>query len=129
MWLDVQNDWAHVLDNAIKYSPLGGDIDIQLRMVSSAGQSPMIAAVVPALRLPCLMVSITDSGIGIPDEAYDRIFEKFYRVKDESTRDIPGMGLGLYTSKIIVEAHGGRIVVESAVGKGSHFAVFLPASS
>jgi signal transduction histidine kinase len=71
-------------------------------------------------------VRIRDHGLGIPREQLDRIFDRFYRVPDLSQRAIPGLGMGLYIVAEIVKHHGGTITVDSAVGKGSTFAVTLP---
>jgi signal transduction histidine kinase len=71
-------------------------------------------------------VSVTDQGIGIPAEALPRLFRRFSRVQSAAANDAPGTGLGLYISKALVEAHGGRIWVQSAVGRGSTFSFTLP---
>jgi signal transduction histidine kinase len=69
---------------------------------------------------------VTDEGIGIPPEALAKLFNKFYRVNNEDTRSIGGTGLGLALVKKIVEAHGGRVWVESNLGQGSTFFFSLP---
>jgi signal transduction histidine kinase len=69
---------------------------------------------------------VVDTGMGIPEEDIEQIFEKFYRIKTEQTRSISGSGLGLSIVKGIVEAHGGAVHVESEVGKGTTFIVSLP---
>lgn len=71
-------------------------------------------------------VSVADTGLGIAPEARERLFEKFYRVRTAETEAIEGTGLGLYVTKSMVEAMGGTISVESAVGKGSTFLVGIP---
>jgi len=71
-----------------------------------------------------LIVRVIDQGIGIPEEVRQHLFERFYRAKD--TARVGGTGLGLYISKQIIEAHGGRIWVESKVGEGSTFSFTLP---
>lgn len=73
-----------------------------------------------------LFIEITDRGIGIDPVDHARIFEKFYRVDEALTRKVDGTGLGLTISLEIVKAHGGRIEVDSARGKGSRFIVYLP---
>ncbi|KUK23541.1 MAG: Histidine kinase [Thermotoga sp. 47_83] len=73
-----------------------------------------------------VLIIVEDNGIGIPDHAKDRIFEQFYRVDSSLTYEVPGTGLGLAITKEIVELHGGRIWVESEVGKGSRFFVWIP---
>ena len=69
---------------------------------------------------------MADTGIGIPARHLPHVFDKFYRVHDPATKDIPGTGLGLAIAKSIVDAHDGRIVVESIEGAGSVFTVELP---
>jgi signal transduction histidine kinase len=64
--------------------------------------------------------------VGIPSEALPRLFERFYRASTASASSAQGMGLGLYVAKLMVEAHGGRIWVESEVGRGSSFCFSLP---
>jgi signal transduction histidine kinase len=71
---------------------------------------------------------VTDSGIGIPASALPYVFDKFYRVKSAATREIEGTGLGLAITKSIIEAHGGRIWVESQEGRGSTFGFDLSAA-
>ena len=70
------------------------------------------------------IVNVTDTGIGISDEDRDVIFERFYRV-DKSRETVPGTGLGLSIVKAIIEAHHGKLEVESEEGKGSCFKVYL----
>jgi two-component system, OmpR family, phosphate regulon sensor histidine kinase PhoR len=96
----VQN----LLDNAIRYTPEGGRVRI------TADASPREA-----------IVSVDDTGIGIPLTDQERIFERFYRVDAARSREAGGTGLGLSIAKHIVEAHGGRLWVESEVGQGSKF--------
>ncbi|TAJ17004.1 MAG: GAF domain-containing protein, partial [Dehalococcoidia bacterium] len=100
---------ANLLDNAIKYSPDGGDIDVTLR--ADAGEA---------------VLSVADHGIGIAADEIPAIFERFRRAAGVRQGSMTGLGLGLYFCKRIVEEHGGRISVESAVGRGSRFEVRLP---
>lgn len=71
---------------------------------------------------------IRDEGVGIPPESLDKIFDMFYRVDNTSTRRTTGTGLGLALVKEIVNAHGGRVWVESVIGHGSTFYIALPSS-
>jgi signal transduction histidine kinase len=100
----------NLLSNACKYSPASSEIVVRVSQ-----QADEIA------------ICVQDKGIGIPPDELDRIFERFYRADNEVTRRTPGAGLGLSICKWIAEAHGGRIEVQSAPGKGSRFCVILPA--
>jgi PAS domain S-box-containing protein len=106
--------------NAVKYTNEDGHVHVALA-VEPAGAPGGASA--PAIR-----VTVTDTGIGIPASALPYVFDKFYRVKSKATREIEGTGLGLAITKSIVEAHGGRIWVESHEGQGSTFTFWLPAT-
>jgi signal transduction histidine kinase len=116
----------NLLVNAIKYSPLGGDIEVGVRVVRDEEELRKIYGDTPLLRLPCLIISVADTGVGIPEGDLDQIFIKFYRVKTKLTRTTPGAGLGLYICKIIVEAHGGHIWARNRLQSGSVFHFSLP---
>ena len=100
----------NLVDNAVKYSRPGGKVEIAL--ARDAGMARL---------------SVTDQGIGISAEAQTRIFDRFYRTDDARAHAKKGTGLGLSICKWIVEAHHGRIEVQSKVGEGSRFTVILPA--
>jgi len=100
---------SNLVSNAINYTPDGGKITV------SAGAENNY-----------LSIRVSDTGIGIREEDLERIFDRFYRVKDENTRYITGTGLGLPIVKSIVEAHNGRLNVESEPGKGSTFFIYIP---
>ena len=116
----------NLLANAVKYSPQGGDIEVEVSLVQDGAEMESQFAGAPKINLPALVVSVVDSGIGIPDSELDLIFEKFYRVSSDSTRGISGAGLGLYICKIIVEAHGGRIWAGNRVQGGAVLSFSLP---
>ncbi len=102
--------FTNLVDNALKYTPQGGTVDI--RAIQSAGE---------------IQVAVSDTGAGIPTEAIPHIFDRFYRA--DSARaggDKHGAGLGLAIAHEIVAAHGGRISVRSAPGRGTGFVVHLP---
>jgi signal transduction histidine kinase len=99
----------NLLNNAIKFTPKGGRIQVAVR--------PMTGAVA---------VSVADTGIGIPKEEVEQIFDRFYQVESHLTRHEGGMGLGLSIARGMVELHGGRIWVESVEGRGSRFTFTLP---
>ena len=100
---------SNLINNAIKYSPAGKPIHISGRVAPNE-----------------VVVTVADQGIGIPLEEQGRIFERFYRVDDAPSRQTQGSGLGLYLTKAIVDAHRGRIWVQSAPGQGSSFSFALP---
>jgi signal transduction histidine kinase len=99
----------NLIDNAVKYSPSGSPVEVQL-----------------GLDRPDVRVSVSDHGDGIPPEEIPNLFQKFARIESASTSEIPGTGLGLYIVKGFVQAHGGRVWVDSAVGEGSTFSFTLP---
>ena len=102
----------NLLTNAVKYSPNGGRIDVVARQCDSE-----------------VTVAVTDQGIGLPPEKIGRLFEKFYRVDNALAHRVRGSGLGLAIVKHIVDAHGGRILVESEPGRGSTFSFTVPVSA
>jgi signal transduction histidine kinase len=99
----------NLVDNAIRYSDQAKKIEVSVR-----------------LRGGDIAIEVADQGIGIPKAEHQRIFEKFYRVSTGLVHDTQGSGLGLAIVKHIVEAHRGRVTVESAPGKGSRFTILLP---
>jgi signal transduction histidine kinase len=117
---------SNLLVNAVKYSPQDGDIETEISVVQNEQELRSMFADAPPVRLPCLIVSIADNGIGIPEAELDLIFEKFYRVNTKLTRTTPGAGLGLYICKIIIEAHGGSIWCRNRPRGGSIFYFSLP---
>ena len=104
--------FMNLLDNAIRYTPAPGTVSVSFRR---EGQMAVVA--------------ITDTGIGIPAEDIPFIFDRFYRVDKSRSRAEGGTGLGLAICRHIAEAHGGKIEVESQVGVGSTFSVWLPLQS
>jgi signal transduction histidine kinase len=116
----------NLLVNAVKYSPQGGDIELGLSMVRNEQEMTSMFPDAPPVNVPCLIVTVADTGIGVPEAELDRIFEKFYRVKNRLAPITPGAGLGLYICKIIVEAHRGRIWARNRLSSGSIFHFSLP---
>jgi two-component system sensor histidine kinase NblS len=100
----------NLLTNAIKYTPVGGKIEVKLKMLKDTNE------------VGCL---VCDNGIGIPEESLAQIFDRFYRV-ERKVHTIKGTGLGLTIVKKIIEKHNGRVDVESALGQGSTFSFYLP---
>ena len=115
----IEQILTNLIGNAIKFTPEGGKILISAQPPShdqKDGYSKTVA------------ISVRDTGIGIPAEHLDAIFEKFHQVEDSLHRSVSGTGLGLAITKGLVEAHQGKIVVESEMGKGSTFTFTLPVS-
>jgi two-component system phosphate regulon sensor histidine kinase PhoR len=105
----LQEILQNLLDNAVQYTAPGGRI-----------------AITAAARGREIVLSVSDTGIGIPKAEQERIFERFYRIDPARSRELGGTGLGLSIARHLAEAHGGRILVESEVGRGSTFHVCLP---
>jgi heavy metal sensor kinase len=99
----------NLLDNAVKYTPAGGEISLALARENGNAE-----------------IVVRDSGIGIPESAQPRVFDRFYRVDKARARAMGGAGLGLSIAQWIVEVHGGEISVLSAPGRGSTFTILLP---
>jgi signal transduction histidine kinase len=103
----------NLVANSIHYTLSGGEVTVS---VGEKGESGRAWAI----------VTVADSGIGIPQEELPHIFERFFRGERARLLDVPGSGLGLAISREIVELHGGRMTVESHVDVGSTFTVWLP---
>jgi heavy metal sensor kinase len=101
--------FMNLLDNAVRYTPSPGAVSVSLRREDQMA-----------------VVAITDTGVGIPPEDMPFIFDRFYRVDKSRSRVDGGSGLGLAISQHIAQAHGGRVELESNVGVGSTFSVWLP---
>ena len=104
--------FSNLLSNAIKYSPEGSTVVLGARAEEDR-----------------VIIWVEDMGMGIPEDALDKVFEVFYRVEGSGQRRVTGTGLGLALVEKIVDVHQGRVWAESAVGKGTTFYVTLPAAS
>jgi len=114
IWVDVDRTRmrqviANLLDNALKYTPAGGKVEIATSALNGEA-----------------LLSLDDTGIGISPDELPRIWERLYR--GDKSRSERGLGLGLSLVKAIVEAHRGRVTVESEPDKGSRFVLHLPAA-
>ncbi|MDE2508102.1 MAG: PAS domain-containing sensor histidine kinase, partial [Planctomycetota bacterium] len=99
----------NLIDNAIKYTPEGGRVEVGCRLAADE-----------------IRIEVSDTGIGIPRDELPRVFERFYRVDKARSRELGGTGLGLSIVKHLTQALEGRVEVESRLGRGSTFTVYLP---
>ncbi len=99
----------NLVGNAVKFTPEGGRVDVAL-----------------ALGEECALISVSDTGIGIPAEEQERLFSRFFRSSLAQQQAIPGSGLGLSIARAIVDKHGGSMSVESQPGEGTTFRISLP---
>lgn len=106
---------SNLIANAISYTPPGGEIAVRLGTAEAEGR-------------PYVTITVADSGVGIPSDELPHIFDRFFRGRQARALAVPGTGLGLAIVKEIVELHQGWIEVESEVGQGSTFTVWLPAA-
>jgi two-component system phosphate regulon sensor histidine kinase PhoR len=123
--VDFPNDFPHIeadpdmldqvltnlVSNAVKYSPRGGEVKVE-------------GHVFPATN--SITLSVSDQGLGIPQEHIKRVFDRFHRVDNRDNREIGGTGIGLFLVKALTEAHNGKVALESEQGVGSVFTVTLP---
>jgi len=120
---------TNLLDNALKHTPSGGRVTVEAEEVREAQALRAIEpALASAVSLPAVVVTVSDTGRGIPPEELSRVFERFYQVDKSRARGRGGVGLGLAIVQEIVAAHGGRIAAQSVAGVGSKFIVALPVS-
>jgi PAS domain S-box-containing protein len=105
----LEQVFANLLENALKYSPADSTVRVTLDV-----------------RGDFALLAVADEGIGIPRDQQEQLFERYFRARNVSVTSYGGLGLGLYISRDIVERHGGRIWVESEVGRGATFYVALP---
>jgi two-component system, OmpR family, phosphate regulon sensor histidine kinase PhoR len=103
---------SNLMDNAIKYTDENGRIELTCELKGTG-----------------IQITVKDNGSGIPKDQLSRIFERFYRVDKSRSREMGGTGLGLAIAKHAVENHGGTIKVESRLGEGTEFIIFLPESA
>ena len=106
----------NLIDNAVKYSPEHTKVRVEIDEIER----------IPEIGLPGVVIAIANEGDGIPAEHLPRLTERFYRVDKGRSRTMGGTGLGLAIVKHIVNRHRGRLTVDSALGQGTVFKVYLP---
>lgn len=124
----LQQALVNLIDNALKHSPRGGVVRVGLLTQRAPARGGQSATHSPA-DLPTagwLQLYVEDDGEGIPPEDHQRIFARFYRRGSELRRETQGVGIGLSIVQHVAAAHGGRVLVRSAVGQGSRFTLELP---
>jgi signal transduction histidine kinase len=127
LWADrdkVRQILINLIGNAVKFTPEHGEVVVRAEVSPLKRLDPTERHDEEQVR--GLRISVSDTGIGIPLEAQNKIFEPFYQVDNSSTRQYGGTGLGLSIVRSFVEAHGGVVWVESTPGKGSTFLLTLP---
>ena len=100
---------TNLLSNAVKFTPPGGEIEVSARREDRE-----------------VVMTVRDTGIGVPQEEQPRLFTRFFRSSAAMERETQGTGLGLFIVKHVAEAHGGSVTVSSAPGSGSTFTIRLP---
>lgn len=113
----IEQAIINLLDNAVKYTPDGGSVQVHCALLEEMAEGDE--------GKPGVVVQVKDTGIGIPAQDLERVFERFYRVDKGRSRLMGGTGLGLSIVRHIVQAHGERVWVESELGKGTTFSFSL----
>jgi len=131
----IEKIMHNLLSNAFKFTPEGGSVLVRVETVEMGGEGERVSGregerasspTHPLAHSPSLLVTIRDSGIGIPKEHLPHVFDRFYQVDSSTTREHEGTGIGLALTKELVELHGGEISVTSEEGFGTTFVVRLP---
>lgn len=128
----IRQVFVNLVDNAVKFTPAGGVVTVSKHVVERpVHEDPDEDAIGAAVLAPLqrsVQVSVADTGIGIPADERERVFEAFYQVDSSSTRKYGGTGLGLSIVKRLVEAHGGSVHAEPNAPAGTVFVVLLPSA-
>jgi signal transduction histidine kinase len=122
----IQQALVNLIDNSIKHSASGQAVMVSLETRNAERGTRNEAPGTCNLQRATFNLSVSDRGPGIPASEREKIFERFYRLGSELRRETQGVGIGLSIVKHIVEAHDGRVIVESEVGQGSKFTIELP---
>ena len=115
---------SNIFSNAIKFTPSDGSVKVEVNLLSPPSEGLGVGQ--NRLNSNYVEISITDTGIGIPNEQLNKIFDRFYQVDNRLSKEYEGTGVGLSLTKELIELHKGKIFVESEEGKGSIFKILLP---
>ncbi len=126
----IRQVFANLFSNAVKYSKRGGKVLVDLKdSKAPAFANPRYAEGSGEAKENKVLITIQDTGVGIPAKQQSRMFEKFFRADNVQTAETEGTGLGLYIAKAIIEGHGGKIWFESEENVGTTFFVELPTNN
>ena len=117
----------NLISNALRHTPAGGRIDIRIEFKAVNREATSVSANLQnGYRFTHILIRVTDTGPGIPEDKLNRIFERFYQVEKESVQNIGGTGIGLSLTKDLVNIYRGNIEVQNGFEKGTEFRVLLP---
>ena len=117
---------TNLLGNAVKFTQPGGKITVQAERIEAYPVGSDRFDIFQPERNLYLQISVSDTGVGIPEDKLERVFDSFFQVDNTSTREFGGSGLGLSIARNFVHAHGGKMRLTSELGAGSTFVVLLP---
>jgi signal transduction histidine kinase/ligand-binding sensor domain-containing protein/DNA-binding response OmpR family regulator len=117
---------TNLLSNAFKFTPEGGKVGVEVKHPPDSPLNRGHSVISPLEKGDCILITITNTGPGIPASQLDRIFDRFYQADDSLQRRQEGSGIGLALTKELTELHHGKIGVESSLGKETTFTVYLP---
>jgi signal transduction histidine kinase len=116
----------NLADNALKFTPSGGQVSVTVRTTTMSPEAEGAGLVLLAARQIAAEITVTDTGVGIPDNEKAKVFEPFYQVDSGSTREVGGTGLGLSIVQRLVQGHQGTIRVEDNKPSGAKMVVTIP---
>ncbi len=122
----VEKVVTNLLANALKFTPEGGTVAVTVSTLSTGATAVTRTGLAPAAQQQFIVITIADTGIGIPADRLGKIFDRFYQVDASNTREHSGTGIGLALTQELVHLQGGTIHVQSEEGKGTRFTVRLP---
>ena len=123
----IENIFFNLFSNAVKFTPKGGSVNVECRILNAElGSDSGVPKSKIGNQKSEIMVTVSDTGIGIPPDRLDKIFDRFYQVDDSYTRENEGSGIGLALTRELVVLHHGKIEARSEWHKGTTFTIYLP---